>query len=71
MTTLVAKRTTSPVLKTLNMQVPHQRRAWQSLCEKMKEKKKEAEVRLFSVASEPWRQSQEAAVRFMKRPDER
>lgn len=72
MTTLVAKRTTSPVLKTLNMQVPHQRRAWQSLCEKMKGKKKrKAEVRLFSVASEPWRQSQEAAVRFMKRPDER
>lgn len=54
------------------MQVPHQRRAWQSLCEKMKEeKKRKAEVRLFSVASEPWRQSQEAAVRFMKRPDER
>lgn len=72
MTTLVAKRTTSPVLKTLNMQVPHQRRAWQSLCEKMKGKKKrKAEVRLFSVASELWRQSQEAAVRFMKRPDER
>lgn len=72
MTLLVAERTSSPIFKNLNLRVPHQRNAWQSLCEKIKENEKErvSEDRV-QEASGLRIQPQEVAVKFMKRPDER